>query len=71
MTEATFTALSRARARLDRLGALLRRVIGAPDYEGYLAHLRGHHPDAIPLTRAAFARDALSRRYDRPGSRCC
>ena len=54
-----------------RVGSVLRHVIGAPDYERYLAHLSRRHPGQIPLTRDEFARDALSRRYDRPGSRCC
>jgi uncharacterized short protein YbdD (DUF466 family) len=46
-------------------------VIGAPDYERYLAHVARRHPDRTPLSRDDFARDALARRYDRPGSRCC
>jgi uncharacterized short protein YbdD (DUF466 family) len=50
---------------------VVRRVIGAPDYDRYLAHLARAHPGATPLSRDAFARDVLSRRYDRPGSRCC
>ena len=54
-----------------RAASVLRRVIGAPDYERYLAHVSRRHPDATPLSREAFARDALSRRYDRPGSRGC
>lgn len=58
-------------ARLADLGSLLRRIIGAPDYERYLAHVAARHPDTTPLSRDAFARDALARRYDRPGSRCC
>ena len=58
-------------ARVANIGALLRRIIGAPDYEGYLAHLAARHPESTPLSREAFARDALVRRYDRPGSRCC
>ena len=58
-------------ARVADVGILLRRIIGAPDYERYLAHLVAHHPDVTPLSREAFARDALARRYDRPGSRCC
>ena len=53
------------------IGSLLRRIIGAPDYECYLAHVTSHHPEVTPLSREAFARDALARRYDRPGSRCC
>ncbi len=50
---------------------MFRRIIGAPDYEGYLTHLAARHPEITPLSREAFARDALVRRYDRPGSRCC
>jgi uncharacterized short protein YbdD (DUF466 family) len=57
--------------RLAALGALLRRIIGAPDYDAYLAHLATHHPGMEPLSRDAFARDVLARRYERPGSRCC
>ncbi len=58
-------------ARVADVGSLLRRIIGAPDYESYLTHVTAHHPDVMPLSREAFARDALARRYDRPGSRCC
>ena len=54
-----------------RAASVLRRVIGAPDYERYLAHVTRCHPETTPLSRDEFARDALSRRYDRPGSRCC
>jgi uncharacterized short protein YbdD (DUF466 family) len=59
------------RAALRRLGATLRRIVGAPDYEAYLAHVARRHPGTVPLSREAFARDSLARRYDRPGSRCC
>jgi uncharacterized short protein YbdD (DUF466 family) len=59
------------RAALRRLGATLRRIVGAPDYEAYLAHVTTRHPDAIPLSREAFARDARARRDDRPRSRSC
>ena len=58
-------------ARVAHLGSLLRRIIGAPDYERYCAHLAARHPEVTPLSREAFARDALARRYHRPGSRCC
>ena len=54
-----------------RAASVVRRVIGAPDYERYLAHLSNRHPEVVPLSRDEFARDALARRYDRPGSRCC
>ena len=59
------------REPLARVAAALRRVVGAPDYERYLAHMHHAHPDRAPLSQAEFARDGLARRYDKPGSRCC
>jgi uncharacterized short protein YbdD (DUF466 family) len=59
------------RERLARAACVIRRVIGVPDYERYVAHVRSAHPELTPLSREDFARDALARRYDRPGSRCC
>jgi uncharacterized short protein YbdD (DUF466 family) len=56
---------------LARVAGVVRRVIGAPDYERYLAHVRHAHARTTPLTREQFARDVLARRYDRPGNRCC
>ena len=56
---------------VHRAATVLRCVIGAPDYERYLAHVARRHPGCVPLSRGEFARDALARRYDRPGSRCC
>jgi uncharacterized short protein YbdD (DUF466 family) len=67
----TPSALSTLRVRAQRLGVVIRRIIGAPDYERYLAHVAHRHPSDAPLSREDFARDALARRYDRPGSRCC
>jgi uncharacterized short protein YbdD (DUF466 family) len=62
-------------ARLERwarqAAAVATRVIGAPDYDRYLAHMRERHPDHAPLTRGEFIASCLSARYDRPGSRCC
>ncbi|MEX2182098.1 MAG: YbdD/YjiX family protein [Gemmatimonadaceae bacterium] len=53
------------------LAAVLRRIIGAPDYAAYLAHVRCHHPERVPLTEREFLAERLSARYDRPGARCC
>lgn len=69
--------LARARAvvtarRLAREAArALRRIVGAPDYERYVAHVRARHPGAEPLARAEFERQRLRDRYEKPGSRCC
>ena len=59
------------RTRLRQLASVIRRVIGAPDYEAYLSHCRLHHPDGRPLARDAWLRERLAARYDKPGSRCC
>jgi uncharacterized short protein YbdD (DUF466 family) len=56
---------------VSRLGSVLRRVIGAPDYERYLSHLRVAHPDREPLSREQFVRDSMVRRYGKGASRCC
>ncbi len=54
-----------------RVGNVIRQIIGAPDYDGYLAHVRAQHPDRTPLTEEQFRRERMSARYSRPGSRCC
>ena len=64
-------AVRTARAKIDRAACILRRVIGVPDYDIYLAHVREHHPEATPLTRDEFTRQRLTDKYSRPGSRCC
>jgi len=59
------------RSVLHRVLATVRTIIGAPDYDLYVAHVQDRHPECTPLTRDEFARERLSARYDRPGSRCC
>jgi len=60
-----------ARTWLTQAALVVRRVIGAPDYEGYLTHVRERHPGCTPLSREQFIAASLSARYDKPGSRCC
>ena len=57
--------------RLGALARVVRQIIGVPDYERYLAHLRIAHPGSEPVSREAFMKERLEARYDRPGSRCC
>jgi uncharacterized short protein YbdD (DUF466 family) len=58
-------------AWLRRAGDIVRRVIGVPDYERYLAHLRARHPTVSPLSRDQFIAACMRERYEKPGSRCC
>jgi uncharacterized short protein YbdD (DUF466 family) len=48
-----------------------RLAIGLPDYDAYVAHVRRHHPECVPMDREAFFRERLAARYGRGRSRCC
>ncbi|HNV77122.1 MAG TPA: YbdD/YjiX family protein [Gemmatimonadaceae bacterium] len=62
---------TRFATRLARATSTLNRIIGAPDYDGYLRHQRVCHPDRAPLTKDEFVKQRLEDRYSRPGARCC
>jgi uncharacterized short protein YbdD (DUF466 family) len=59
------------RAAWRFLARTARLVVGVPDYDGYLAHMRRSHPDTSPMTREAFFANRLEARYGRGASRCC
>jgi len=54
--------------RAVRIG---RQIIGVPDYENYLAHLRAHHPERALPTYAEFFNERQEARYKGGGGRCC
>jgi uncharacterized short protein YbdD (DUF466 family) len=49
----------------------LRRIVGMPDYEAHLRHLREHHPGAPVPTRREFYESFIERRYREGPTRCC
>ena len=59
-------------ARIWRLlrdtGALM---VGVPDYERYLSHMREAHPGTPPLSRDAFVRARMEARYGGRASGKC
>jgi uncharacterized short protein YbdD (DUF466 family) len=57
--------------RIERVANVVRRIIGVPDYDRYVAHLRERHPDVKPMSRSEFEQQRLADRYSRPGARCC
>ncbi len=59
------------RARIERALEVVRRIIGVPDYDRYVAHMHAHHPDAELLSHDEFVRQRLVDRYSKPGARCC
>ena len=51
--------------------AVLKRILGMPDYQAYLAHLRAHHPGcAVPSEREYFD-EFVRARYSGGPTRCC
>ena len=65
-------AFAACRKRL-REGA--RLMIGVPDYDTYVAHMRQAHPDRPVMTDAEFFRERQAARYGEGtttrGFRCC
>jgi uncharacterized short protein YbdD (DUF466 family) len=48
-----------------------RLIVGVPDYETYLTHMRRTHPDSMPMSREEFFGERMKARYGRGASRCC
>ena len=54
-----------------RVSALVRRIIGVPDYTTYRRHMTTCHPGQPMLSEQEFAEDRLVAKYSKPGQRCC
>ena len=56
------------------LGHAARMLVGMPDYDTYVQHMRNTHPDQPVMSQAAFFRERQDARYGsgkgRP-IRCC
>ena len=63
--------MRRLRSGVRRFAAVLRAIIGVPDYERYAAHMRARHPEARLLPAAEFFAVRQRERFERPGGRCC
>jgi uncharacterized short protein YbdD (DUF466 family) len=55
---------------LRQAAAIVRRILGVPDYERYVAHVQMAHPGQAPMSEEEFFRERLEGRA-KPGSRCC
>ena len=58
-------------ARVQRACAVVRRVIGVPDYSAYVAHMRTAHPSEPILSQREFVAERMAARYQQAGNRCC
>jgi uncharacterized short protein YbdD (DUF466 family) len=54
-----------------RAAAVLRQVLGAPDYDRYVRHVQRCHPGTEPIGMREFYRARLDERYNKPGAKCC
>ena len=59
------------RAELRALVRTLRRVMGMPDYQAHLEHLRLCHPDQPLPTEREFFDEFVRTRYADGPTRCC
>ena len=55
----------------SRVAAIVRQIIGAPNYERYVAYMTTNHPECALLSRDAFFKERMNQKYTQPGSRCC
>lgn len=57
---------------LHRLRRMAHMMVGMPDYDAYLRHMREHHPERSPMDSTAFFRERQEARYGgRNGGKCC
>jgi uncharacterized short protein YbdD (DUF466 family) len=62
---------ARARTFVEQFLTVVRRIVGVPDYETYVRHVRSHHPGTEPMAQDAFLTKCWEEKYSRPGHRCC
>ncbi len=55
----------------SRTASIVRAVLGVPDYDRYLAHMRSAHPGDRVMSETEFKHTSLNDRYNGVGSRCC
>ncbi len=53
------------------LGQALRLMVGLPDYDTYVAHIRATHPERAVMTYEEFFRERQNARYGSGAGKCC
>ena len=54
-----------------RTASLVRAVLGVPDYDRYLGHMRSAHPGDRRMSETEFRHTRMNDRYNKVGSKCC
>jgi uncharacterized short protein YbdD (DUF466 family) len=64
--------LERVKKAGKYLGQAARLMVGVPDYDAYVQHMRVTHPEQTPMTYEEFYRDRVEARYGgKGGMKCC
>lgn len=58
---------SRIATLWQRLQQSFRLMVGVPDYQTYLEHMKAHHPDLTPMDATTFYRHCVDARYPSAG----
>ena len=53
------------------LGQAARLMVGMPDYDTYVAHVKTTHPDRPVMSYEEFFRERQEARYNGGTGRCC
>ncbi|MEM5389923.1 YbdD/YjiX family protein [Paraburkholderia phymatum] len=53
------------------LGQTIRLMVGLPDYETYVSHMRRIHPDRDVMSYEEFFRERQAARYRGRTGKCC
>jgi len=56
---------------LGRIGSLLRRIAGMPDYDAHVEHIRRSHPERPIPNEREFYEEFVRNRYEDGPTRCC
>ncbi len=53
------------------LGQAAKLMVGLPDYDTYVQHMKNTHPDQPIMSYEEFFIENQERRYGKGGGRCC
>lgn len=57
--------------RTRQLVRIVRRILGMPDYQAYVAHLRTTHPECPVPSERQYFEEFVRARYSGGPTRCC
>lgn len=53
------------------LGQAARLMVGVPDYDAYVQHMKITHPEQVPMTYEEFYKNRVEARYGGKNAKCC